>query len=107
MKLTEKQVRKAIDIKNMDKVYLDFEEKKELIARLKKAGIIEEEKYVVVLIDGGENYKGNWRYAFLSNKNKEVDRCNYWEDLLEFGTMTMEEIKAVNPHFKPFAIKVN
>lgn len=107
MKLTEKEVYDALDISNLEKENLSGNEKREVVARLKKAGIIKQDKYVVLLNDGGENYKGVWRYAFLSNKKDGVDRCNRWEDLLKFGTMTMEEIKAVNPHFEPFAIKVN
>lgn len=103
MKLTEKEVYDAL----LEKENLSRIEKREVVARLKKAGIIKQDKYVVVLSDGGKNYKDTWRYAFLSNKSKRVDRCNYWEDLLEFGTMTIEEIKAINPHFEPFAIKVN
>ena len=107
MKLTAEEIMKALKYSNIENIDLGFEVKSEVIARLKKAGIVEEGKYVVLLSDSGEYYEEGYRYAFLSNESKAVDRCDTWKYLLDHGTMTMEEIKEINPHFEPFAIKVN
>lgn len=105
MKLTEKEVREAIDIKNMDKIYLDYAERDELIARMKKAGIIEEKHFYVILKEDELNSVNEWRYTFIQD-NGTIDRANDIDLIKDLGALTMDEIKELDERYVPFAIEI-
>lgn len=80
-------------------------ETEQLILALGKAlkELTEEPKYVVVLPQKvAERF---WKYYYLGD-NGVIYSCDKPQEVLEEGTMTMGEIKAISKHYEPFAIPV-
>lgn len=63
----------------------------------------EEPKYVVVLPQNMSNTF--WKYFFL-NSGGAISNSNRPEDVLDEGSMTLGEIKAISEHYVPFIIPV-
>lgn len=61
----------------------------------------EEPEYVVVLPQNMTNTF--WKYFFL-NRGGAISNSNFHEDVLNEGSMTLDEIKAISEHYEPFAI---
>lgn len=75
----------------------------QLIQALQQAleEIPEEPKYVVVMPQNMTNTF--WKYFFL-NSGGAISNSNRPEDVLDEGSMTLDEIKAISEHYEPFAI---
>lgn len=75
----------------------------ELIQALQQAleEIPEEPKYVTVLPQNMTNTF--WKYFFL-NSGGAISNSNRPEDVLDEGSMTLDEIKAISEHYEPFTI---
>ena len=75
----------------------------QLIQALQQAleEIPEEPKYVVVFPQNMTNTF--WKYFFL-NSGGAISNSNRPEDVLDEGSMTLDEIKAISEHYKPFTI---
>lgn len=78
-------------------------ETEQLIQALQQALIKlpEEPKYVVVLPQNMTNTF--WKYFFL-NSGGAISNSNNPEDVLDEGSMTLDEIKAISEHYEPFTI---
>lgn len=74
----------------------------QLIQALQQAleEIPEEPKYVVVMPQNMTNTF--WKYFFL-NSGGAISNSNRPEDVLDEGSMTLDEIKAISEHYEPFA----
>lgn len=80
-------------------------EAEQLIQALQQAlkDIPEEPEYVVILPQkAAERF---WKYYYLGD-NGVIYSCDKPQEVLEEGTMTMGEIKAISEHYEPFAIPV-
>lgn len=80
-------------------------EVEELIQALQQAleELPKEPKYVVILPQKvAERF---WKYYYLGD-NGVIYSCDKPQEVLEEGTMTMGEIKAISEHYEPFAIPV-
>lgn len=75
----------------------------ELIQALQQALIKlpEEPKYVVVLPQNMTNTF--WKYFFL-NSGGAISNSNNPYNVLDEGSMTLDEIKAISEHYEPFTI---
>lgn len=78
-------------------------EAEELIKALHQAirDLPEEPKYVVVLPQNMTNTF--WKYFFL-NSGGAISNSNRPEDVLDEGSMTLNEIKVISEHYEPFTI---
>lgn len=78
-------------------------EAEQLIQALQQALIKlpEEPKYVVVLPQNMTNTF--WKYFFL-NSGGAISNSNNPENVLDEGSMTLDEIKAISEHYEPFTI---
>lgn len=86
-------------------ITLNRSETEQLILALGKAlkKLPDEPKYVVVLPQKvSERF---WKYYYLGD-NGVIYSCDKPQEVLEEGTMTMGEIKAISKHYEPFAIPV-
>lgn len=80
-------------------------EAEQLIQALQQAlkEIPEEPEYVVILPQKvAERF---WKYYYLGD-NGVIYSCDKPQEVLEEGTMTMGEIKAISEHYEHFAIPV-
>lgn len=75
----------------------------QLIQALQQAlkEIPEEPEYVVILPQNTANTF--WEYFFL-NRGGAISNSNRPEDVLDEGSMTLNEIKAISENYEPFAI---
>ncbi|UQT01007.1 hypothetical protein POQMFEI_00081 [Enterococcus phage vB_OCPT_CCS2] len=78
-------------------------ETEQLIQALQQALIKlpEEPKYVVVLPQNMTNTF--WKYFFL-NSGGAISNSNNPYNVLDEGSMTLDEIKAISEHYEPFTI---
>lgn len=78
-------------------------EAEQLIQALQQAleEIPEEPKYVTVLPQNMTNTF--WKYFFL-NSGGAISNSNRPEDVLDEGSMTLNEIKAISENYEPFTI---
>lgn len=86
-------------------ITLNRSEAEQLIQALQQAlkEIPEEPEYVVILPQKvAERF---WKYYYLGD-NGVIYGCDKPQEVLEEGTMTMGEIKAISKHYEPFAIPV-
>lgn len=84
-------------------ITFNHSEAEELIKALQQAirELPEEPKYVVVLPQNMTNTF--WKYFFL-NSGGAISNSNRPEDVLDEGSMTLDEIKAISEHYEPFTI---
>lgn len=78
-------------------------ETEQLIQALQQAleELPKEPKYVVILPQkAAESF---WKYSYLGD-NGVIYICDKPQEVLEDGTMTIAEIKAISEHYEPFAI---
>lgn len=105
MKLTEEKIYEIFSGENFVSRLLTRNDAIEVIARFKEAGLIEqkieEQKYVVIF-----GSRSNSPFTFYNKRDKRCSSSFYWEDVLKLGSMTMEEIRKVDPRFKAFAVEV-
>ena len=89
------------DISNL--IEFNKSEVEQLIQALQQAlqEIPEEPEYVVVLPQNMTNTF--WKYFFL-NSGGAISNSNRPEDVLDEGSMTLDEIKAISEHYEPFTI---
>ncbi|QVW28488.1 hypothetical protein [Enterococcus phage EFC-1] len=84
-------------------ITLNRSEAEQLIQALQQAlkEILEESEYVVILPQNMANTF--WEYFFL-NRGGAISNSNRPEDVLDEGSMTLNEIKAISENYEPFTI---
>lgn len=105
MKLTKQEVLEALESENKVNDAIPPYIKKEVIARFRKVGIVEEVYFYVILKEDELNSVNEWRYTFIRD-NGMIDRANDIDLIKSLGALTMDEIKELDERYVPFAVEI-
>lgn len=81
------------------------EEARNLAEALQSMADEAEKKYVLVL-PSGRGHGKTYGYTFLTTLTASVAVSSSPYEVIEQGSMTLEEVKRISPHYEPFAIPV-